>query len=536
MVVDDEVYARTALAELLRQEGYEVATAPDAFRALDALASFTPDLVLTDLMMPDMDGIELTKRLRAALDPVAVVVMTADEAVGSAIDAMRAGAFDYLTKPIHYDELLLVIDRVFEYLRMQREARQAREAERFLFDAAVTLSASLETAEVVSTVARMGVPRLGELCLVDVVSKDDRPHRVAWAHADPTTQRDLDRTLEGTDRTSFVPGLVAEVIATGRSMLVPTVAHLPLARRLEMREALIVPLTLGTRQLGAMTFCTTGEGRYSDREIALAEELARRSALAIEHARLYEEARRAIALRDETLAIVSHDLRAPLQTIVLAGALLREDETRAGRWTKGHTIERIEHAAERMDRLIGDLIDIASIDAGQLSIVTKPHAVAAIVDESTASFEALASVCRVKLTVEASARAAQISCDRDRVMQVITNLLGNAFKVTTPGDVVCLRAKVREREVVFSVSDTGPGIALADQQHLFERYWRSPTASYRGTGLGLAIAQGIVAAHRGRIWVDSELGRGATFHFALPLAEPLTTVAARSDRVPEQRY
>ena len=543
MVVDDDVYARTALVELLRQEGYDVAAAPDASRAVGRFSSFTPDLVLTDLMMPDMDGIELTKRLRAAPDPVAVVVMTASEAVSSAIDAMRAGASDYLTKPIHYDELLLVIDRVFESLRMRREAiaaederRQAREAEHFLLGAAMTLSASLETADVVRAVARVGVPRLGELCFVDVVTTNDQPQRVAWAHADLAAQRDLDRALGASDRSSLVPSLVAEVIATGRSMRLPTVAHLPIARRLAMNEALIVPLTLGTRQLGALTFCTTGDGHYGDREVALAEELARRSALAIEHARLYEQARRALALRDETLAIVSHDLRAPLQTIVLASSLLREDETRAGRWTKGHTVERIEQAAERMDRMIGDLIDIASIDAGQLSVVKRPHGVAAIIEESTASFEAVANARGVKLTVEPPPEMAHISGDRDRVLQVISNLLGNALKVTTAGDAVCLRAKVREREVVFSVSDTGPGIALSEQQRLFERYWRSPTASYRGTGLGLAIAQGIVAAHRGRIWVDSELGRGATFHFTLPLAEPLTTVAARSDRVPEQRY
>jgi PAS domain S-box-containing protein len=129
MVVDDDVYARTAIAELLRQEGFDVATALDASRALGKLATFTPDLVLTDLdlVMPDTDGIELTTQLQAAPDAVAVVVMTASEAVSSAIDAMRAGACDYLTKPIHCDELLLVIDRVFEDLRRRREIVEAQE-------------------------------------------------------------------------------------------------------------------------------------------------------------------------------------------------------------------------------------------------------------------------------------------------------------------------------------------------------------------------------------------------------------------------
>jgi len=653
MVVDDEVNARTALAELLGQEGYDVETAADAVQALAQLSSFVPDLVVTDLVMPGMGGIELTKKLLAAQVPLAVVVMTAS-GVTSAIDAMRAGASDYLTKPIHFEELLVVIERVLEYQRLRRETawaqervreqlaftsamassigkgtlaidlegritflneagssllgcsdhlgkrgseiahletcdglivesplaiairtgervvsddhiivradglrfpasytaapirrdgrvtgavvsfdditerQQAREAQRFLLDAAVTLSASLESTAVVNAVARLGVPRLGEICFVAIVSVDNETRRVAWAHADPAAQLELDRLLGGPDRVPVFASSVAEVIATGRSMHLAIVAdawfsvsNVPAARCLGIRQALIVPLTLGTRQLGVLTLCTTGDRQYGKLDLALAEDLARRSALGIEHARLYEQACRAVALRDQALAFASHDLRAPLQTIMLAGELLRDQEMVAGRWTAGHTVEKIQNAAARMDRMIGDLVDVASIETGRFSIVMKPHAVAAIIDESTASFEAAAKAKQVKLTNDSPCRIAHISCDRDRILQVIANLLGNALKITTPGGSVCLRGTIGEREVVFSVSDTGPGIAIADHQHLFDRYWRGPTVAYQGTGLGLAIARGIVEAHRGRIWLDSELGQGTTFYFALPLAEPL---------------
>ena len=126
LVVDDEVNARTALAELLRDEGYEVETAADAFKALGKYESFLPHVVVTDLKMPGMDGIELVEKLRAHEDPPGVVVMTAFGAVQTAVDAMRAGASDYLTKPLDFEELLVVLDKVLETERLRRETRQLR--------------------------------------------------------------------------------------------------------------------------------------------------------------------------------------------------------------------------------------------------------------------------------------------------------------------------------------------------------------------------------------------------------------------------
>jgi len=126
LVVDDEVNARTALAELLRDEGYEVETAADAFKALGKYATFAPHVVVTDLKMPGMDGIELVKKIRAEEDAAAVVVMTAFGAVQTAVDAMRAGAADYLTKPLDFNELLIVLEKVLDTEHLRRETRQLR--------------------------------------------------------------------------------------------------------------------------------------------------------------------------------------------------------------------------------------------------------------------------------------------------------------------------------------------------------------------------------------------------------------------------
>jgi signal transduction histidine kinase/CheY-like chemotaxis protein len=525
LIVDDEVNIRLGLAELLHGDGYEVATARDGRDALDKLDAFAPDLVLTDLLMPAMDGLELTKQLRARVDPPDVVVMTASSTVASAVSVMVAGAADYLVKPIDFNELLLAIDRVMELRCLQRERRQTNEGEHFLLGAGVKLHASLDSSVVANTIAMLGVPLLGEGCFLDLVSVTGQVSCAAWAHSDPLALADLDRAFGGAPRAPLVARPLADVIVSGCTLRASAVdawfatRDLGLVHQLRIRSAVIVPLTLGVRQLGALTFFRTDDRAHTDHDVALAEELARRSALAIEHARLYEQARDAIALRDHTLEVVTHDLRSPLQTIELAATGLREAEMRASRSTKGDAIDMILRATDRMERLIEDLVDFESIATGRLSIVAKPHNVASIVEVSTASSAALATSRNIRLTSEIASGLPRIQCDRDRILQVIGNLLSNALKIAAPGGAVCVGAKLRDREVVFSVSDTGPGIAIADQERLFERYWRSPNAGYPGTGLGLAIARGIVEAHGGRIWVDSELGRGTTFSFAVPLAE-----------------
>jgi signal transduction histidine kinase len=320
----------------------------------------------------------------------------------------------------------------------------------------------------------------------------------------------------------------AEVVTVGQSRSFPIVsdtvsaANLAIVQRLGIRSALIVPLMLGARALGTLTLCLTRGRLRREGDVALAEELGRRTATAIEHARLYEHARAAVALREQTLAIVSHDLRSPLATIVMAASILGDDDlTRNTPRSRVLAAEKIQSATERMDRMIEDLLDFASIEAGRLSMTTRPYQAATIIADSVASFDALATRQRVTLTGVTAPELPAILCDRDRILQVIANLVGNALKSVVAGDSVCLSVTRTEREAVFSVADTGRGISHADQKRLFERYWRSPDARYKGSGLGLAIARGLVEAHRGRLWVESEPNHGATFFFTVPLVTPV---------------
>jgi signal transduction histidine kinase len=242
-------------------------------------------------------------------------------------------------------------------------------------------------------------------------------------------------------------------------------------------------------------------------------------ALAAENGRLYEHAQRAVLLREQILAVVSHDLKNPLSAILLtAGSLGRPGAGEERRQGLPRAVGTIQRSAKRMLRLIDDLLDFASIEAGHLAINRQPHDAAAIVRETVASFEAAALAKHLELTPVFEPDLPMAYCDRDRIVQVLTNIIGNATKVTADGGHVTVGIQARGRELVFAVSDDGPGISTDDVKHLFERYWRADEAEYKGTGLGLAIARGIVGAHGGRIWAESTLGRGATFLFTIPTA------------------
>ncbi|MBK7863667.1 MAG: response regulator [Archangiaceae bacterium] len=234
-----------------------------------------------------------------------------------------------------------------------------------------------------------------------------------------------------------------------------------------------------------------------------------------ESKRLLGEARRATRAREETLAVVSHDLRSPLSVILSAAELLK----RAAPGVEGvqKQTETIQRSAERMRVLIEDLLDLASIDAGSLSISPQTHSAEALATEARESFERLAMVKGVTLTSEVEP-GLTVVCDRDRVLQALGNLLSNAVKFTPAGGSVRLlvRRDERTRHIDFSVADTGPGIAAEQQGRVFDRYWHLSRENQDGHGLGLAIARGIVDVHGGELRLASTLGQGSTFTLSLP--------------------
>jgi len=286
--------------------------------------------------------------------------------------------------------------------------------------------------------------------------------------------------------------------------------------RLKVRSLIVVPLMTRARALGTLVLGMAGSERiYTPPDLAFATDLGSRIAMALDNARLYDKAQQAIRARQELLAMVSHDMRSPLSGILLSvGALLEsapEQERRRGR----RQLERIKHSVARMLFMVEDLLDMSSLEKGHLSITWRDVPVNALIEDALELLLPIAQDHGVSLVDEPCRERLWVHCDRERVLQILSNLIGNALKFTPRGGKVVISCSTHEGKVHVTVKDTGPGISPQLLPVLFDRE-RRPAPAAKGRGLGLFICKGIVEAHGGAIWVESRPGEGATVHFTLP--------------------
>jgi two-component system, sensor histidine kinase and response regulator len=243
------------------------------------------------------------------------------------------------------------------------------------------------------------------------------------------------------------------------------------------------------------------------------EARARAEADARHMEQLKQKAEAATRARDDVLATVSHDLKNPLGTIYTSAALLLEMQM--GPDAQRRQIDIIRRTAQRMDRLILDLLDVSRMEAGRFSVEPQPESGRSILLEAKELHGGIAAAKHVELSCDLPPDDIAVHADRHRVLQVLSNLLGNAVKFTADGGSIVMRLERHGDAARFSVSDTGVGIPQEDLPRIFDRFWHAGEGG--GSGLGLAIAQGIVQAHGGSITADSGPG-GTTFSFTLPLA------------------
>lgn len=405
-------------------------------------------------------------------------------------------------------------------LRDVSERHRREERQRFLLEMGQVLFQSLDLAETLSSFGTKTVETLADHCLVGVNGTDGLPKQRHWSHgagadpafvhtllaSDPPDESGTWANLVGNPETPRL--LQGEPLGPGAS-------------------ALIVPLRTPARAVGvAVLIREPTRPAFDSEALELAGDLGLHAGMALENSRLFQEVGEAVRARDDVLGVVSHDLGNPLQAIFIGlDALERAARgsdngmgpTSSASPGPGYYLSTIRRSAELMDRLIRELMDFRRAGTGQLVLRRAPISLETLLDHAISVMEPLAQAKSVTLLREGYPVPDQeVLVDRDRLLQVFSNLIGNAVEHTERGGRIVVQARRRKREVVISVRDEGPGIHPDHLARVFERFWRAKDTERRGAGLGLAIARSIVDAHGGQIWAESEVGRGSTFHFSLP--------------------
>src|SRR5215207_41810 len=416
-------------------------------------------------------------------------------------------------------------------LHRETAARHTAEvAERrvaFLANASEILHSSLDYEGTFEALLRLIVPDLALFAAIDILEDSGRIRRLHVVHGDPAMQAVADQLRAyPRDQARY---LTRHAIATGQPELTDQVtdellsataedeAHFRILRALAPASYMVLPLRAREQTLGALLLARDAHGAaYVDADLQLASELARRAAAALDNARLYEQAQRAVRARDDVLGVVSHDLRTPLSVISMcASSVLADEENDADRTREAmHTVRQ---SLEWAQRLIRDLLDVTAIEAGGLSLTRRLEDPVLLVSREVHLLQALADERSVEIRTELPDHPPLIDVDADRIMQALGNLIGNALKFTPRGGTLRVGAGEVAGGVTFFVSDCGPGVPAEDLTRIFDRFWTARrTSRTRGTGMGLAIVRGIAEAHGGRAWVEPNADRGATFYVFIP--------------------
>jgi PAS domain S-box-containing protein len=405
--------------------------------------------------------------------------------------------------------------------RKKYEQRQA-----FLASAGEKLASSFGSGEVLQNVADLAVPALADGCILE--SRIDDGYRAgAVAHSDPAIDELLRRICSAGVRHPPAAHPLSEISRTRARVLLNSDAasrvieastsafYIEGLRKMNPQAALFLPLTARGHLAGVLSLFRSDRSFDRD-ELAFAEDLARLAALALDNSLLLDTARAALRAREEIVAVVSHDLRNPVAAVkMLSRAALADSED--GGKSRAANILLIAKAAEQMDALIRDLLDVSRLDAGNLTIHQEPVDPSALLSGSLQTLLPLVEEKAIELDLQLEEGLPQVLADPERIQQTISNLVGNAIKFTPAGGKITVRTRSTGEEVVVSVIDTGAGISPEQLPMVFDRYWQSSRTDREGAGLGLAIAKGIIEGHGGRIWIESTPGQGATASFTLPV-------------------
>ncbi len=514
LIVDDEPNVLLTVNAILQREGYATTTAATGAAALEALGEHHFELVLTDLKMPDVDGLAVLQQVRKHSPDTVTVMMTGFGSVDSAVEAVRLGAYEYLLKPIAPGDLKAAVRRALERKQLS-EIDTLYRISRTLTNALEPLQISHEVVEAVHRVLK------AEGAALVSFDREQRPLEAVSALPQPLLDAEVRARLA--QASILTAGdlspvrLWAQAAGIASCVFVPGIAN----------ERLVCVLLVHN---GAQPF------EFHASALRFLRGLVGQAALALENAFLVADLQRnnhelAAAndklreldqLKSQFLSVATHELRTPLSVILGYNTMLAESLGDRLTGEEQETLRESVQACKRLIRLVNSMLDISQIESGKMRMNFVSGDLAQIANRVMSLFQQEARQKGIQLRLHTAARLPRADMDPERIEQVLVNLLGNALKFTREGTVdLRLSACSDGQSLQVTVSDTGVGISPEDQGRIFDEFsqirGKIQTRQREGSGLGLAIAKRIVEAHGGQIEVESALGRGSTFRFFLPV-------------------
>jgi len=545
LVVDDEVELLDVLKDFFQMTSYELVLSSTGEEAIACLGEQSFDAVLTDTNLRGVDG----------LDPnVPVILITGNASVFNAVEALRKGAFDYITKPFDLFDLEKVIERALERRRLSEENRRllenlkqanaelqrheenlrekvelATEQIKTLYEIGKEITSSLNLDRTLKRIVEKSIEltRSSSGLLLLAEERGMTFHcQWAWGPAIPES--------EILEQLKWHKGLTGLAISQGKPFIENDLSSAMEGEPLHVlgaTSALIVPLIQEDLVQGIIVVLDKSADLFQPGDQEVLTLFASQAAIAIHNARIYEKIMELDRLKSDFVAVVSHELRTPLTSIRGSLEILADERYFDIPKQQAELLQISQTNVERLETLINDILDFSKLESNKLSNNFVLTDLGSVLNSATDSLETMISNQGLKLSIEIVEFIPKLNIDEIRVVQVVNNLVSNAVKFSDDGGLIIVKAELGEDGAVVSVIDHGVGISVENQSKLFQKFGQLDSSSTRkagGTGLGLIISKGIVEEHGGRIWVESEPGKGSTFSFWLPFPSAETQVLQES--------
>jgi signal transduction histidine kinase/CheY-like chemotaxis protein len=553
LVVDDEVEVAAVLEELLAGLGHRVTVTHNGRDAVKQLPDLRPDMIFTDINMPGMSGIEVLRIAKEMEPKPAVVVVTGHASTATAIDALRQGAFDYITKPFAFDQVEQIVERGLANRRLEEtnrrlvaelsdknvmlerhehelkeRVRRATTQLQRLYDLGREIGYNLELAPRLSMICARSV----ELChaqaaIVYLMHEESGEARAAAWRGLGSLEPDR-VTLPAVPSDSVLAPTLTEHLTVRTSESNGVDHEAPGMPGLRYRSLLAAPMIAEGKALGILAVFNH-ETSFTNEDQHFLEMFAAQTAVAVQNSQLYEHTKSLDRMKSEFVAVVSHEIRTPLTSIKGSIELLG-DERFFPQNDQQHKLLTIAQAnTERLLHLISDILDFSKLESASLRLNLERQRIEPVLSQAAESMATLLEEKTLTLDLQVDSPLPDVVIDSDRIGQVLTNLISNAIKFSPNQGRIEVRVQPTEANVQVSVRDHGMGIAAQDLGKLFRKFSQIDSSLTRragGAGLGLVICKGIVEQHGGRIWVESTPGQGSAFHFELPPAEGIAVTPA----------